>query len=167
MQALLHLLGEHQALVRDQLSVALAIWFHDAIYDTTQHNNEEQSALLCEQTLQSWFCPPALIDSVTSKIRATQRHEWTDGDPDTAVFLDLDLSILAAPEAAYQRYARQIEQEYAWVPAQAYCLGRTRVLRSFLGRVPLYFTPSLRDQWELQARRNLTDELTSLADAAP
>lgn len=162
--ALLGLLDEHgDALVRDKASVALAIWFHDAVYDTTRQDNEEQSALLCEQTLRFWSCPQALIDSITSKIRATQHHEWTDGDPDTAAFLDFDLGILAASDAAYRRYADQVAQEYAWVPPEAYRLGRTKVLRAFLDRPQLYFTPALRDQWESVARANLKSELTRLA----
>jgi len=99
---------------------------------------------------------------VARKVRATQGHLWADNDPDTAVFLDFDLGILAAPEAAYQRYADQVAQEYAWVPREAYRLGRAKVLSSFLSRPVLYFTPSLRDQWETAARANLSNELARL-----
>lgn len=163
-QALLHLFNEHEALVQDKSSLLLAIWFHDAIYDSTRNDNEAQSALLAEQTLPGWGCPADLIASVARKVRATQQHLWTDNDPDTAVFLDLDLGILAAPANAYQRYADQVAQEYAWVPAQAYRLGRAKVLRSFLDRPALYFTPTLRDQWESAARTNLLAELASLTE---
>lgn len=162
-QNLLRMLEKHEALTHDKLSVGLAIWFHDAIYDTARQDNEEQSAILCEQTLQSWCCPQVLIDSVVRKIRATQHHAWTDADPDTALFLDFDLGILAAPPAAYQRYADQIAQEYDWVPQQAYRLGRAKVLRSFLDRPQLYFTPLLRASWEPLARANLLNELNTLS----
>jgi predicted metal-dependent HD superfamily phosphohydrolase len=162
-QALLRLLSEHASLVKDELAVALAIWFHDAIYDSTRDDNEAQSALLVEQTLTAWGCSAALTESVARKVRATQGHVWVDGDPDTAAFLDFDLGILAAPEAIYQRYADQVAQEYAWVPEPAYRVGRAKVLRSFLDRPSLYFTPALRAQWESVARANLARELASLA----
>lgn len=161
-KALLNLQQTHRHLIHDQLAVTLAIWFHDAIYDSTRHDNEEQSALLAEQALPSWGCPADLTASVARKVRATQQHLWTDSDPDTAVFLDFDLGILAAPEAAYQRYADQVAQEYAWVPPQAYRLGRAKVLSAFLDRPVLYFTPSLRDKWEATARANLSNELARL-----
>lgn len=162
--ALLRLLDEHsEQLVRDKTSVALAIWFHDAIYDSTRDDNEEQSALLAEQTLPTWACPAALTASVARKVRATKGHVWLDGDPDTAVFLDFDLGILAAPEPVYQRYAAQVAQEYAWVPEPAYRLGRAKVLQSFLERPQLYFTPALRTPWEPRARANLIAEMNSLA----
>ena len=161
-KVLLNLQQAHHDLIHDHLAVTLAIWFHDAIYDSTRDDNEEQSALLAEQTLPRWDCPNALTDSVARKVRATQGHVWSDNDPDTAVFLDFDLGILAAPEAVYQRYADQVAQEYAWVTTEAYRLGRAKVLRSFLDRQVLYFTPSLRNKWEYAARKNLSTELMSL-----
>ncbi|RZI85635.1 MAG: metal-dependent phosphohydrolase [Rubrivivax sp.] len=161
-QALLTLLDAHQHLVHDTMAVTLAIWFHDAIYDSTRKDNEELSAVLAERTLLEWGCGAPLIASVVSKIRATKRHEWTDGDPDTAVFLDFDLSILAAPEPVYEAYARQVRQEYAWVPEPLYGPARAEILRSFLNRSSLYFIPSLRGAWEAAARRNLSAELARL-----
>ncbi len=161
-RALLKLLDEHSTLVRDTTALALAIWFHDAVYDTAQQDNEAQSAALAEQLMPTWSCPPALTATVAAKVRATQHHQWTDGDPDTAAFLDFDLGILAAPPEAYGRYSTQIRQEYAWVPEAAYRAGRVKVLDSFLQRERIYFTEALRAAWEPQARANLEQERASL-----
>ena len=163
--ALLRLADAHADLMRDPLAIRLAIWFHDAVYDTALQDNEERSACLAAQTLSDWHCDGALIASVVSKIRATAGHRWEDGDPDTALFLDFDLSVLAAPEAVYDRYAQQIAQEYGWVPQAAYQAGRTEVLQGFLRRPHLYFTECLRAQWEARARVNLQRELHSLTEA--
>jgi len=122
---------------------------------------------LAEQTLASWSSPPELIRSVASKVRATSGHAWTDGDPDTAVFLDLDLCILAASPSAYDAYSPQIAQEYAWVPGDQYRAGRAKVLQNFLARPQLYFTARLQAQWAPAARANLTRELASLKQLAP
>ena len=100
--------------------------------------------------------------SVARKVRATQRHEWLDGDTDTALFLDLDLSVLAAPAGVYDRYAEQIAQEYAWVPDALYRQGRAQVLAGFLQRDQIYFTPSLRLVWEAAARTNVKRELSRI-----
>ena len=164
-QALLRLADVHVHLMREPLAVRLAIWFHDAIYDTTRQDNEERSASLAERTLSEWRCDSALIASVVRKVQATAAHRWDDGDPDTALFLDFDLSVLAASEAEYDLYAQQIAQEYGWVPRPAYCSGRIEVLRGFLRRPHLYFTERLRAQWETQARANLQREIDSLRTA--
>lgn len=161
-EALLQGQRAHQGLIRDQVALTLAIWFHDAVYDTRRQDNEERSALLAGELLGQFGASADLIDSVQSKVRATQRHEWTDGDPDTAVFLDLDLAILAVAPAAYARYAAQIAREYDWVPDAAYRQGRAKVLRGFLAREHIYFTPALRDLWEAGARANVAGELAAL-----
>lgn len=161
-EALLQGQFTYRDLIQDQRAVMLAIWFHDAIYDTQQHDNEERSAVLAGEMLHQAGADAALIDSVQRKVRATHRHEWTDGDPDTAVFLDLDLGILAASPEAYDRYAKQVAQEYAWVPEPAYKQGRAKVLQAFLDRPQIYFTPALRAKWEDSARANLKRELAAL-----
>lgn len=48
------------------------------------------------------------------------------------VLLDADLAIPGSSEPVYQSYARQIRQEYAWVPEAEYRQGRRRVLENFL-----------------------------------
>ena len=161
-RALLKRLSEQRALAKAPLSIELAIWFHDAVYDTTRHDNEEQSAQLAERYLPEWGCAPDLVASVASKVRATQRHEWLDGDSDTALFLDLDLSVLAARADVYDSYAEQVAKEYAWVPEVLYQQGRAQVLAGFLQRDHIYFTPSLRLLWEPAARANLQRELSRL-----
>lgn len=161
-EALLQGQRMHQELIRDHEAVTLAIWFHDVIYNTSRQDNEERSAELAGEMLSQVGAELELIDSVQRKVRATQRHEWTDGDPDTAVFLDLDLAILAVAPPAYDRYAAQIACEYGWVPDAAYRQGRTKVLQGFLAREHIYFTPALRALWEAPARANLMRELAAL-----
>lgn len=162
-EALLQCQFSHRQWVRDPLAMMLAIWFHDAIYDTRRQDNELQSAALAGEMLTEAGMPAALVDSVQRKVLATQRHEWTDGDPDTALFLDMDLAILASDEAAYDAYAAQIAREYDWVPEAAYRQGRRKVLEGFLQRPAIYFTPQLQSAWEARARRNLARELAALA----
>lgn len=166
-QALLKLADAHADLMRDSLAVRLAIWFHDAVYDTARPDNEERSACLADRTLSEWNCDVPLISSVVSKVRATAGHRWKDGDPDTALFLDFDLSVLAAPEPVYDQYARQIAEEYAWLPGGVYRAGRIKVLEGFVTRPRLYFTERFSAQWEALARANLQREMHSLNEGGP
>ena len=48
------------------------------------------------------------------------------------------------------------------MPDDQYLDGRTKVLETFLGRESIYRTPTLRDQFELQARQNISGELVWL-----
>ena len=161
-EALLKGLVTHLDLAADADGIRLAIWFHDAVYDSTKQDNEELSAQLAMRNLAEWGAPSHLIERVVAMIHATAKHEWTDGQPDTALFLDLDLGILAATTADYDRYASQIRMEYAWVPDDLYRAGRAKLLQNFLLRPYIYFTAGLAKQWEQPARANIQRELTRL-----
>ena len=76
--------------------------------------------------------------------------------------VDVDLSILGAPDARFAEYERQIRQEYAWVPPDAFRERRARVLGSFLGRPALYGTAHFATRLEARARENLRRSLARL-----
>lgn len=159
---LLALLDEYRAQVRDRRLVALAIWFHDAIYEPKRTNNEARSAELARGVLRSLHEPAATIESVERMVLATAGHRWTDGQADTALFLDLDLSILGAEPATYDRYTEQVRAEYAFVPGWLFRFKRGHLLRQWLARPALYFTEALRARFESAARANLARELQAL-----
>ena len=95
-------------------------------------------------------------------VLATAGHAPDEADPDTRLFLDLDLSILGQSPAVYAEYSRAIRAEYAWVDDARYATGRRQVLQNFLMRPRLYFTPRWHDAWEAAAATNLREELTHL-----
>lgn len=137
-----------------------AAWFHDAVYDPTRADNEAQSALLAKQSLQRLGATPPLIQAVVAIILATQNHQ-TD-NPDTALFLDADLSILGANHKTYKAYTQAIRQEYAWVPEVLFLEQRALVLRKFLSRERIYQTETF-GKLEQPARENLQRELEEIA----
>ena len=56
-------------------------------------------------------------DLVEEYIKATIKHTMGESvDPDLALFLDLDLSILGSPSSLYEIYSKQIRKEYKHVP---------------------------------------------------
>ncbi len=143
--------------------VELAIWFHDVIYDTHQTDNELRSAAWAREAMRSMGIVPELITAVEQCILATQQHEVPPQHaPDLPIFLDLDLAILGAPPELYLRYSQAIRAEYSWVNEDDYRKGRADVLRRFLARPALYFTPPMVERYEAAARHNIEQELSTL-----
>lgn len=137
----------------------LALWFHDAVYDSRASDNESRSADWADQCLAE-----AGLDrpSVRNLILATRLHE-THLDADAGWMVDVDLSILGREESRFWEYERQIRAEYAWVPAEVFAAKRAEVLRRFLKRERLYATPEFSSRFEAQARQNLTASLAQLS----
>jgi predicted metal-dependent HD superfamily phosphohydrolase len=133
--------------------VLLAIWYHDAVYDPRQRDNEERSAAWAAKDLRMLGLAPARIARVEALIRATQFHKAVM--PDERVLLDIDLAILGAPPERFARYDRDIRHEYEHVPYWPYALGRRKVLKGFLAREKLYLTPAIAVALGTRARANL------------
>jgi len=151
--------GAH--VLQDPVVVELAIWFHDAVYDPLRGDNEAKSADWALAFLEETTLEPARRERVADLIRRTQDHTQPQPpeDADLLLFLDADLSILGAPEAAYWDYARQIRREYRLVPDELYCPGRSKVLAKLLAAPVLFHTPALHKELDAAARRNLQAEL--------
>jgi len=146
--------------------VLWALYWHDAIYDPKAKDNEERSAQLLEQDAAGHLSPHD-IQFAAAIIRATATHTVPEGLPardaeDLALFLDMDLSILGAPEAVYDQYEQDIRAEYAFVPEEAYRAGRGTILKGFLSRPRLYFTDIAHAEWDAAARANLTRAVRAL-----
>jgi predicted metal-dependent HD superfamily phosphohydrolase len=143
-------------------ALALAVWFHDVVYDTRAADNEERSAAPADKMLQMLSIPPTIRTETHRLILLTKRHEAAEDDRDGRQLLDADLAILGAAEEEYDRYAAAIRKEYEWVPVEDYRRGRKGVLENFLQRKWLYFTEAMREQREVRARENLQREIEAL-----
>jgi predicted metal-dependent HD superfamily phosphohydrolase len=145
-----------------ELSLALAAWFHDAVYQPGQPDNEDRSAYAAYDALEQIGAGPDLITEVVRLIRLTADHDPDPDDVAGAVLCDADLAILAASRDRYVGYATAIRQEYIHVPQAEFRAGRAKVLQSLLDRPTIYSTPHARQHWEAQARRNIADEIAQL-----
>ncbi|MCX7423762.1 MAG: N-methyl-D-aspartate receptor NMDAR2C subunit [Planctomycetia bacterium] len=141
--------------------VELALWFHDAIYDTHRSDNEEQSADLAERSMLAGRVDPASVQRVKSLIMAT-KHEQPCRSRDEAVLTDIDLAILGSGQKRFAEYERQIRVEYSWVPDQQFRDGRTAILRRFLERDPIFNTVPFRERFEVRAKENLAASIRML-----
>jgi predicted metal-dependent HD superfamily phosphohydrolase len=157
--AVLRTIDELANLADDATAGRFAVWFHDAVYDSRANDNEERSADLAREILTEMSLASE-CERVARLIMATKTHAAVG--PDSAVLLDADLAILGSDERDYAVYARQIRQEYAWVPDADYRAGRSRVLTQFLDRQRIYATDRMHVRLEHSARSNMHQELADL-----
>jgi predicted metal-dependent HD superfamily phosphohydrolase len=146
----------------DPDTVALAAWFHDAVYRPDRTENEERSAVLAERALAEAGVDPDRTAQVARLVRLTVDHDPAEGDSDGEVLCDADLAVLAGDPAAYAGYAAAVREEYGFVPAEDFRAGRTDVLRRLLALPRLFRTDYGREHWESVARRNVATELELL-----
>jgi len=154
-------LAAASALAEHPAEVALALWFHDAIYDPKRHDNEAKSADWARSVALGAGVGDAIAGPVHKLIMAT-RHEAVPQGRDEQVLVDVDLSILGAPPARFDEYEEQVSQEYAWVPQPVYREKRKLILESFLARPSLYSTAPFRERLEARARANLARSIARL-----
>jgi predicted metal-dependent HD superfamily phosphohydrolase len=150
--------------IKDRDSVAFAIWFHDAVYNTRRTDNEEKSAELAASVLADLQVPDEEISRVREMIIATKEHRFEIGSDDMKTFLDLDLAILGVEPSIYREYREAIRREYKWVPAFMYRRARKQILEGFLKRESLYFTTEMAARFEGQARLNIEAEIRHLSE---
>ena len=143
-----------QAAAQRPGEVALALWFHDAIYDVHAHDNEARSADWARQALLAAGVNAEAAERVHALVMAT-RHDAVPEGRDAELLIDIDLSILGAGRERFDEYERQVHAEYAFVPEEVRLSRRRDILRRFLDRKAIYATPRMHAQLEAQARINL------------
>ena len=163
---LLALAGQHADLVSDMPAMEAAIWFHDAILDTSRSDNEARSADLAREWL-ALGSDADRVERVAMMVEATASHAVPAGLPadlreQTMLFLDMDLSILGAEPQRFDAYETAVRREYGWVPDEAWRSGRAKVLRRFLERPSIFATPRFRALCEDAARANIARSLARL-----
>ncbi len=141
--------------------VELALWFHDAIYDTRRQDNEAKSAAWARATARAGGLPAHVSDRIQQLIMVT-RHDAEPREPDEKVMVDVDLSILGAAAGRFDEYEAQIREEYAWVPGVVFRAKRRGILKGFLARASIFNTPKFVKTHEARARANLERSLERL-----
>lgn len=143
-------------------AVEFAIWIHDCIYHATRKDNEERSAAIGEMILRDSHASPDISTTVSKLVLAT-KHTGEPLSGDSALLTDIDMAVLARPEAGYREYAEAIRTEYAFAPEEQYRAGRRAFLTSLLERPTIYHTRLGQTTWEANARQNIQSEIRWLS----
>ena len=148
--------------------VAIALWFHDAIYDPqapVSGSNELNSAAWAARSLVRAGADSDTAQRIHELVMATKHDAPAalGSSPDAQLLVDIDLSILGSPAERFERYDQDVRKEYAWVPGFRYQEARAQVLQTFLDRPRLYHGEHAVALLEAQARINLAAALSRLA----
>jgi len=146
--------------LEDWETIQFSIFYHDIIYNATQNDNEEKSAILAVERLKEIGLYEDQILKCNHQILMTKSHEISDND--TNYFTDADLSILGKSWEVYEEYYQQIRKEYRIYPDFIYNGGRKKALRHFLEMDRIFKTDYFFEKYEIQARENLQNELRIL-----
>jgi predicted metal-dependent HD superfamily phosphohydrolase len=141
--------------------VELALWFHDAVYDTKRQDNEARSAEWARATARVANLPTVVADRIHSLVMATC-HDAVPNEPDEKVLVDVDLSILGEAPDRFDEYEDQVREEYSWVPDVVFWTKRREILRGFLARASIFNTREFVEAYEARARANLERSIKRL-----
>jgi predicted metal-dependent HD superfamily phosphohydrolase len=142
----------------DPMAIEIALWFHDAVYDTHAADNEEQSAAWAVREIGDGD----LAETVRRLILATKHGAATSSNKDSLLIADIDLAILGADESVFWAYEDAIRREYEWVPLDVFRSKRAEILTRFLQQDRLYRTPRFHVKFDERARTNLTVSIARL-----
>lgn len=153
------------------VEVALAVLYHDAVYEAGHADNEVRSAQCAVDAITRW--PPSMqvqTARVVELIELTARHGSLTADAftaddtggDTCMFLDCDMAILGADTSRFDAYDRGIAAEYrGHVPGWTYRLQRRRFLKTLLAKPRIFLSDFFHQRLDAQARANLRRAITA------
>lgn len=150
-------------LVKNFGVVAMAIYYHDIIYQPGAADNEEKSAEASTRALRQLGWKERDIREVAAFIRSTKTHQ-----PDTSVlnqadlllFLDMDLAILGADWDTYRNYASNVIKEFGNNAMVKW--GRKEFMQRFLTQLHIFQSDWFRRKFEAAARQNIAREINEL-----
>lgn len=158
----LDLLDDVKGLCDHPGDIAMALWFHDAIYEPLEKDNERQSAELALRELERLRVPTQRIENVYKLILATTHdHEprWTDG----RFMVDIDFAIIGESPENFDVVSEKIWEEYSpFVPRDMYTDGRIAFFKGVLEREHTYHTNYFSEQRGEQAKWNVMAEIVRL-----
>lgn len=161
-QSCLNQLDHYTDDIPEKGTIELAIWYHDIIYNPYGKENELKSAHKAAEFLGTQNADKELIENVRDLIMATL-HSSPPKNTNEAIIMDIDITILGSREEIYLDYTKQIRKEYKWIPGILYRKKRKEIMKQFLRRPRLYYTPFFFDKFEKQARANIADEVATLS----
>ena len=150
-----------KAFAQQPAEIELALWFHDAIYETGRKDNEAKSAEWARDSVLATGLSNDFAARIFDLVMVT-KHDAFPEKIDAEILVDIDLGILGAAPGRFDEYERQIRAEYSWVPMPLYRKRRRTLLQGFASRPFIYCTEPFRESYEMQARDNIARALENL-----
>jgi predicted metal-dependent HD superfamily phosphohydrolase len=147
-----------QAISPEQFDeIAMALWFHDAVYNPHKNDNELKSVQMFVDLTQH-LLDSQIVDNVSRMIQSTSEHKGYDYP--SSIVNDIDLAILGSSDTDFDQYEKQIREEYNFVSDEDFFRGRGAILRRLLD-AGIYQTPLFKGLFMASAEKNLKRLLAS------
>jgi len=156
----------------DPAAVALAMFFQHLHYDPRLHGmSEELTLATLDEFANDSNLPKELMEKVRRLLEAAIANSTpvhltpgASGADDEHFFLDFETAILGSSPSDYADFAVKMRDEYGFMPDVDYLQLRLKVLRCFLMIPNIFATTEFRNQYETQARENITKEIQTIQD---
>ncbi len=134
--------------------VAMAIWFHDAIFDPQRHDNEARSARLASDRLLAAKVAPDTAQRIRELIISSRPGEQLQ-TREARLLHDIDRAVLGTSEELYNRYERNLRYENLHIGDFIYRRKRIEQLQALLTKTQLYLTESAQSELHTPAVFNI------------
>ena len=150
-----HLLNKNADLVENEEALRLAIWFHDYYQD---HNDDEERSAAKGYDAAIKLGYPEPFARIVHRLILVTKHQpnnpsYAPQTNDEMLMCDIDLWPLAVHNFAER--TGWVRYEYPEVPDDAFFPARRAILRGFLARPVIFYTPRFQKLYEAHARQNL------------
>jgi predicted metal-dependent HD superfamily phosphohydrolase len=156
--------------------IAVSVFWHDVVYRTQNpdgsprpdyENVRDSGELFSQYTLLNKSDSDAVHDLIMATANHLQaraeKHYYAGFAGDLDLFLDLDLSSLAAPWEEFVEALARIRSEFSWAPEIVFCTIQLQILEKFAKEdVRLYRRAETSEKWRDAARANLKRCVTEL-----
>ena len=145
----------------DRDAVEVGVWFHDAVYEPGNPENERMSAQLFLD--QSAGAEPHFRRRVCALILTTKRNREPRSN-DCKFIDDIDLAGFGAPWEEFMRNGDSLRQEFANQSDSDYYRGLSSFLTALRRRPRFFRTDYFAKRYEAQAQANLDRLIGLLAE---
>ena len=133
--------------------VEMAVWFHDAIYQAGDPENEHKSALWFKECATGNLSNDT-VDEVSRLIVATTHRDKPESWQEE-LLVDVDLSSFGLPWERFLEDGHNIRLEFAHLDDDKFIENQSRFLRGLLARPTVFHTRHFSEYYESTARDNI------------
>ena len=147
----------------DKAAVIAALFYHDIVYECVPKQDEQQSAAQTKIALTQLGIDRAIINNACQIISDTADHSSTASYA-AKLFLDMDMSILAAAPNIYKAYATGVRDEFCTKQNLTHDVFDAARAQMFLTPVlngKVIFKTAEYKKYESIARQNIAWELNN------
>ena len=134
--------------------VAMALWFHNAVYNAREKGGKEKSARFAEDVLTNAGVSEPSVRRVCEDIIATKQHIGP-ASKDAALTADIDITIFGKSQEEFLEYDNALRRENLHIKDDEFWKERKEEVDRFLKREHIYRTEHFRAKYERKALLNL------------